>query len=428
MRALQARQRSQGSGAPITASRPRSESARVQSEVHDVLRSPGQALDEPLRSAMEQQFRWSFERTSIVSAPPSRSPQALRVGGPQTPHEREADAVASRVVEGREISSPAPAGSFNFRNVRIHADERAGESARSLNARAYTVGSDIVFAPGRFVPNTAQGRHLLAHELTHVLQQRAPGAASVQRQPDDPEPLDQPAVVFDDKESDKDEDEDDAEDGDTDVIGVDETLDPLLPGLHGPEPVEQGTAPEPAGEDTEPPGKAPMGGDAEPLVKAPKKKPKGSITSINVDLTSQMMTLHFSSGDDSSHQVSTGKGQCGTKGDPCPTQKEKNCTPEGTFTTLGRGDASTTNSHGDKMAWFVGLIVPGRKGIGIHNSQTADGTPRSHGCVRTGKETAGSELAKLINQRVIIGTTKAHIKGRAKTKPYPCPKKKKKKP
>jgi Domain of unknown function (DUF4157) len=60
---------------------------------------------------------------------------------------------------------------FDFSKVRIHSDSRAAASAKSLGARAYTVGSDIVFGPGRYAPDTAEGRRLLAHELTHVVQQ-----------------------------------------------------------------------------------------------------------------------------------------------------------------------------------------------------------------------------------------------------------------
>lgn len=56
----------------------------------------------------------------------------------------------------------------NFADVRVHADERAGASAEAVAAHAYTVGRRIVFAPGRFDPGSAQGRRLLAHELTHA--------------------------------------------------------------------------------------------------------------------------------------------------------------------------------------------------------------------------------------------------------------------
>jgi hypothetical protein len=58
----------------------------------------------------------------------------------------------------------------DFSAVRIHADREAGESALALGARAYAIGTDIVFAPGQFAPGTAAGRELLAHELVHVRQ------------------------------------------------------------------------------------------------------------------------------------------------------------------------------------------------------------------------------------------------------------------
>ena len=58
-----------------------------------------------------------------------------------------------------------------FRHVRVHTDDRAAEAARSVNARAFTLGRDIVFDANEFAPGTESGRLLLAHELTHVLQQ-----------------------------------------------------------------------------------------------------------------------------------------------------------------------------------------------------------------------------------------------------------------
>jgi len=53
----------------------------------------------------------------------------------------------------------------------LHADDRAAESARAVDALAYTVGSDIVFGAGQYAPGTATGRRLLAHELAHAVQQ-----------------------------------------------------------------------------------------------------------------------------------------------------------------------------------------------------------------------------------------------------------------
>ena len=61
---------------------------------------------------------------------------------------------------------------YDFSRVRVHCDEAADQSARDVNAHAYTVGHDIVFAASRFAPNTLEGRRLLAHELVHVVQQR----------------------------------------------------------------------------------------------------------------------------------------------------------------------------------------------------------------------------------------------------------------
>jgi hypothetical protein len=59
-----------------------------------------------------------------------------------------------------------------FPDVRVHADERADALARSVSARAFTTGTDIFFARGEYRPSTAAGDALLAHELTHVVQQR----------------------------------------------------------------------------------------------------------------------------------------------------------------------------------------------------------------------------------------------------------------
>lgn len=125
----------------------------------------------------------------------------LKVGQPEDKYEREADRVAERVMRMPEPrTSPATTGlqsqinglrgggrrlpdtlrsffgprfGYDFSQVRIHSDAHAAESARSLNARAFTMGRDIVFGAGQYEPGTAMGNRLLAHELTHVIQQRA---------------------------------------------------------------------------------------------------------------------------------------------------------------------------------------------------------------------------------------------------------------
>jgi hypothetical protein len=59
----------------------------------------------------------------------------------------------------------------NFRDVRVHTDALAAQSAREVYAHAYTVGQHIVFDSGQYRPQTAEGRQLLAHELAHTIQQ-----------------------------------------------------------------------------------------------------------------------------------------------------------------------------------------------------------------------------------------------------------------
>jgi len=86
--------------------------------VHEVLRSSGQPLDTGVRSLMESRF------------------------------------------------------GHDFSQVRVHVDSRAAESARSVNAAAYTVRQNVVFGAGQYAPTSESGRRLLAHELVHTIQQR----------------------------------------------------------------------------------------------------------------------------------------------------------------------------------------------------------------------------------------------------------------
>ena len=62
---------------------------------------------------------------------------------------------------------------YDFSAVRIHAGAQAAESARAVDAHAYTLGPHIVFASGQYAPRSEGGRRLLAHELVHVMQQGA---------------------------------------------------------------------------------------------------------------------------------------------------------------------------------------------------------------------------------------------------------------
>lgn len=71
-----------------------------------------------------------------------------------------------------------PRFGHDFSQVRVHADTKAADSANAVKAHAYTVGQDIVFGPGQYSPHAEASRHLLAHELTHVVQQTASGVGA----------------------------------------------------------------------------------------------------------------------------------------------------------------------------------------------------------------------------------------------------------
>lgn len=123
----------------------------------------------------------------------------LTISEPGDQYEQEADWVAEQVMHkhqaGDERGRVAPAEAvqpvlsspgqpldsatraffelrfgYDLSAVRVHADAKAGESARAVNALAYTVGDDIVFGAGRYTPGTREGIRLLAHELAHVVQ------------------------------------------------------------------------------------------------------------------------------------------------------------------------------------------------------------------------------------------------------------------
>lgn len=69
----------------------------------------------------------------------------------------------------------------DFSAVRVHDDAQAHELARAVNAQAFTVGRDVVFAAGHYAPESDPGKRLLAHELTHVMQQGAAGHTEMHR-------------------------------------------------------------------------------------------------------------------------------------------------------------------------------------------------------------------------------------------------------
>jgi hypothetical protein len=114
-------------------------------------------------------------------------------GGPQVAA-GEAPAIVHEVLDspGRPLDDATrayfePRFRHDFSRVRVHTGTSAQQSARDVNAHAYTVGHHMAFDAGRFAPETHDGQRLLAHELTHVVQQAGVGP-SLQREPRGPEP------------------------------------------------------------------------------------------------------------------------------------------------------------------------------------------------------------------------------------------------
>jgi hypothetical protein len=106
-------------------------------------------------------------------------------GGKAVASQRHAAKLAARVLgqPGRSLEPTARSDmekrlDFDFSRVQVHTGHEAAESARSLGAHAYTVGSHVVFDDGAYAPDRPDGRHLLAHELAHVIQSGLAAASS----------------------------------------------------------------------------------------------------------------------------------------------------------------------------------------------------------------------------------------------------------
>lgn len=183
----------------------------------------------PIQAKEKSKESTFFSRRGSQKSEPFFQPQLI-VGPVDDPYEREADAMAEKVLENKDVkverqfskatiqpkcsscgeeelqrkedeqNEEAPAVTnlvsetlnssgepldknsqtfmenrfgYDFSNVRIHTNSLATKSANSINALAYTSGNNIVFNEGQFRPNTDNGKKLLAHELTHVVQQNS---------------------------------------------------------------------------------------------------------------------------------------------------------------------------------------------------------------------------------------------------------------
>jgi Domain of unknown function (DUF4157)/Transglycosylase SLT domain len=209
--------------APVSPSHPTRTSSGVNGEPRHI-HTPHSAIER--RDATPTNLPHDFTQLPLFSRTGTIIQPKLQTNAPGDAWEQEANSVADRVMSGssapaerlsmkpagtgsvggmtappivdevlRSSGEPLPAQArefmeprfgHDFSQVRVHAGSRAAEAASALDATAFAAGRHIVFGENRFAPHTGSGRRLLAHELTHVVQQgggASPGGI-VQRQPD----------------------------------------------------------------------------------------------------------------------------------------------------------------------------------------------------------------------------------------------------
>jgi hypothetical protein len=315
----------------------------------------------------------------------------LAVGASNDPLEGEAERVADQVVAGPEGATPpsvqrqtvgSPAGmsrapasvdralgapgqplepavrqdmegrfGHDFARVRVHSGGAAEQSARDVDANAYTVGHDIVFGSGQFAPASNRGRRLLAHELAHVVQQ-GPGAPILRAQPKKKAPAKTTAKKAPAK--------------------------PPAPKV-----------PQICGRDS-------------------RKVKDNFITKVNIDVGTNELTIEW---DDpkkepalskGKHNISPGTGKCCVDcNDPTTSQTVGSlCTPKGgTWKVFDKGCALGGHPGAKNPSYFQ------RAGVAIHSGNTS-APPQSHGCART-----AVSISELIHDNVVIDKTDVAVSG-----------------
>lgn len=263
----------------------------------------------------------------------------------------------------RSAGAPLPGGvrrdmevrlGHDFADVRIHTDALAAQSARTVQAHAYTVGRHIAFASGKFDPTSAGGRGLLAHELSHaaLYPANAPPPSGALR-------VSTPG---------------DSEEQHAELV----SRSAVAPGATQSATVRSGTS------KVWRRWEAPASGECN-------VEETRFLRKVVVDQEkAQSVTLHWNDGSVESGMCSTGKGHCctdtpgGVAGSVTESRRNgSNLTP----ITTGAGHLITDRYRSYNGWRFWSMFVPAR-GIGLHRHHTVTGTPLSHGCVRMHEETA----------------------------------------
>jgi Domain of unknown function (DUF4157) len=141
--------------------------------------TPGDTFEQEADRVSDHVMRMSNPGAAVAPAVSGGAKVQMKAAGPGAAGGIDAPPVVQKALRsaGQPLDAATrafmePRFGHDFSHVRVHADEKAAESAQALQARAYTVGSNIVFGAGQFEPGAHAGRGLLAHELTHVLQQQ----------------------------------------------------------------------------------------------------------------------------------------------------------------------------------------------------------------------------------------------------------------
>lgn len=235
----------------------------------------------------------------------------------------------------------------DFSRVRVHSGAAADQSARDVNANAYTVGHNIVFGASQYSPGTREGLRLMAHELTHVVQQgesNAPSGATMtlRAQPKTNTPV---------------------------------KAKPKLPMICG----------------------------------RPSRKVAGNeITQVNINVGAHTLTIDWTdpkkipAGSAGTHDISPGTGLCCRDCDDDKVSQTSGslCTPKGgAWPVSSTGCVLSGHPSAKNPTYFQ------RGGIAIHSGNTSS-PPRSHGCART-----SPEISELIHDNVVVDQTQIASSG-----------------
>ena len=172
--------------------------APVPSDFHDSTASSGLHIHRLCTECEEEQRRKLGKQNEMAQRKPERyqlhdnydkRERRVQPKGVSAPTPQVTPSVAANIHALNHGGSPLPQATqaffeprfgTDFSQVRVQTGSRAAETARSINARAFTVGRNIAFGPGQFAPESPAGSRLLAHELTHVVQQTGGSAPIAQ--------------------------------------------------------------------------------------------------------------------------------------------------------------------------------------------------------------------------------------------------------